>query len=38
MEDWLTRFAEFLERPEILTQYEEIQAHIAEAVTQLNGE
>jgi hypothetical protein len=38
VEDWLTQFAELLERPEILTQYQEIQAHIAEAVAELNGE
>lgn len=38
VEDWLTQFAELLERPEILSQYEEIRAHIAEAVAQLNGE
>ncbi len=30
LEDWLGRFAEFLERPEILERYREIQARIAE--------
>lgn len=38
LEDWLAQFAEFLEQPEILTQYQDIQAHIAQTVAKFNGE
>jgi len=31
MEDWLTQFAEILEQPEIVAQYQAIQAHICAA-------
>ena len=38
LEDWLAQFAEFLEQPEILTQYQDIQTHITDARAKLIGE
>jgi hypothetical protein len=38
VEDWLTQFADVLEKPEILKQYRDIQTRIAEAVDEINGE
>ena len=38
LEDWLAQFAEFLERPEILAQYQKIQERISEALAKLDEE
>jgi Nucleotidyltransferase of unknown function (DUF6036) len=38
LEDWLGQFAEALERPEILTQYRDIQGRIAQVLADSQGE